>query len=95
MSFVNERAVSAIRKAGLCDGCSTSVTVGSQAVRWAGLTPDGDFNTALYHPECRNAEVALNRLHDTDADEWIGLGEIEREDHAWLTEEHPVRGYTP
>ena len=91
MSFVNEKAVKAVRKPGRCDACMQMVEIGQPAVRWAGIT-DGQFDTSLYHPECRAAEIALNRLHDTDRwqDEWIGLSDIDWEDWRWLVEEHPV-----
>lgn len=91
MSFVNEKAVKAVRKPGRCDACMKMVEIGQSAVRWAGIT-DGQFDTSLYHPECRAAEIALNRLHDTDRwqDEWIGLADMDWEDHRWLVEQHPV-----
>ena len=91
MSFVNEKAVKAVRKPGRCDACMQMVEIGQPAVRWAGIT-DGQFDTSLYHPECRAAEIALNRLHHTYRwqDEWIGLSDIDWEDWRWLVEEHPV-----
>ena len=92
MGFVNERTVKSVRKAGQCDGCNTTVNVGEAAVRWAGTT-DGDFNTALYHPECREAEVALNRERRTGfyPDDWMGLSrDMEWDDHPWLLAKHPA-----
>lgn len=91
MSFVNETAVKAVRKPGLCDVCSRMVEAGQPAVRWAGIT-DGQFDTSLYHPECRAAEIALNKLHGTDrwGDDWMSLSDTDWEDWRWLVEEHPV-----
>jgi len=59
-------------------------------VRWAGMT-DGDFGTLGYHPECREAEIELNKLHGTwSSDEWIALWDFDWEDARWLLEEHPI-----
>lgn len=89
MSFINEKAVESIRKARRCSGCTHMIEVGSPAISWAGMT-DGEFNTATYHPECREAEIALNKLQDTySADEWSSLADIDWEDHRWLLEEYP------
>ena len=65
------------------------IEVNEPAVNWSGLT-DGDFSTVYYHPECRIAEIAINNLHRTFGDEWMGLHEIDDEDRPWLREEHPV-----
>lgn len=89
MSFHSERTIKAIRKARQCDACSTMVEVGETAIGWAGVT-DGDFGTCTYHPECRVAEIAINRLHGTRFDEWMGLGEMEWDDHEWLLVKHPT-----
>ncbi|AXK43883.1 hypothetical protein [Erythrobacter aureus] len=91
MEFINELAVKVVRKARPCAACSTTVQVGDSAVSWAGKV-DGEFGFALYHPECRQAEMDLNKLHGTHlhAADWFGLDDIEPDDHEWLLEKHPV-----
>lgn len=90
MSFAVETPVKAVRKAYHCDGCNRQITVGSPATRWAGLT-EGDFGTAIYHPECREAEVAYNREAGWQwGDDWYPLSEIEPEDRPWLAAEYPL-----
>jgi hypothetical protein len=90
VSFTREHAIKSVRKARRCDGCGVRINVGEPAMGWAGLT-DGDFGTATYHPECRNAEVALNGLHDWfPGDDWIPLSDCDGEDRPWLAAEHPV-----
>lgn len=89
MSFANERTVKAVRKPAQCDACGKRIQIGEPAIRWAGMG-EGMFMTAAYHPECREAEVALNKLHGTYYDDWMGLADIEYDDHRWLLAEHPV-----
>jgi hypothetical protein len=89
MSFVSVTHVKAVRKRKACDGCGQYIEVGSPATRWAGLT-DGDFGTAIYHPDCRLAEVALNDKNECRADEWWPLSELYEEDRPWLLEAFPA-----
>lgn len=90
MSFVSEITVKAVRKAHRCDACCTPVEIGQPMIRCAGMT-DGDFWSLKYHPECREAELALNKLHDTWSNsDWIGLWDFDWEDAEWLLAEHPV-----
>ncbi len=91
MEFVTELTVKVVRKARPCAACSKTVEVGNSAVSWAGKV-DGEFGFATYHPECRQAEVDLNKLHGTHLDpaDWFGLDYIEPDDHAWLLDKHPV-----
>lgn len=89
MSFVNERAVKAVRKAAQCCACLKQVEVGEPAIRWAGVS-DGDFSSVIYHPDCREAEIALNKLHGTLWDEWIAIWDLDWEDHRWLLETYPA-----
>lgn len=91
MTFASESAVRSVRKRHVCDGCGKFIDIGQPATRWAGLT-DGDFGTAIYHPDCRAAEVALNTeiVAWSYGDEWLGLSEIEDEDWPWLLEAHPA-----
>jgi hypothetical protein len=72
-----------------CDACPAPIEPGQRYTKWAGIT-DGDFSACKLHVECRAAEVALNRAHGTDWDEWITLDDMEREDRTWLREEFPV-----
>lgn len=91
MTFFSETQVKAVRKAHRCDGCGTAIEVGSPAVRWAGVT-DGDFGAAVYHTDCRAAEVDLNQyiLGHQHGDEWLPLSEIDDEDRVWLIGAYPA-----
>jgi hypothetical protein len=91
VSFVSERSVKAVRKRHVCDGCGKHIQIGDSAQRWAGLT-EGDFGTAIYHPDCRAAEVELNNdiLGWNSGDDWLGLRDIEQEDWPWLRDKHPA-----
>lgn len=89
MGFSSETSVKAIRKARHCDACGKLVEVGQSAIKWAGTT-DGDFGTLLYHPDCRAAEIALNKLSGTwSNEEWIGLWDFDWENADWLLAEYP------
>jgi hypothetical protein len=90
MSFINEKAIKAVRKAHRCEGCWKRIDLGQPAINWAGLV-DCDFHSNYYHPECRAAEIALNALRDTGFhDDWNMLHEADREEYPWLKKEHPV-----
>lgn len=89
MSFSSERTVKACRKRHRCIACNRHIEIGDPAINWAGLT-DGDFSSVYYHSECSAAEIAMNHLHGTFGDEWMGLHEIDDEDRPWLREEHPI-----
>lgn len=89
MSFRDERLVKATRKRHLCQACDKWIEIGEQAINWVGMT-DGEFDSLYYHTDCREAEVALNRLHDWGwYDDWMRLCEIESEDRPWLKTEYP------
>ena len=91
MSFASETPVKAVRKRKACDGCGRHIEIGEPAIRWAGLT-DGDFGTAIYHPDCREAELAYNNdlLECQWGDDWYPIHEIDRDDWPWLIEAHPT-----
>jgi len=91
MGFYTETNVKAVRKRHVCDGCGRHIEIGEPAIRWAGTT-DGDFGTAIYHPDCRAAEVALNNdiLGFRSGDDWCPLSDLEHEDRPWLLEAHPT-----
>jgi len=89
MGFANEKPIKAIRKAHPCAGCGKMLNVGEPAIGWAGTT-DGQFDTATYHPECREAEIALNKLQGNHWDEWSSLGDMEEDDHPWLFSTFPI-----
>lgn len=90
MSFSSEMRTKAVRKQHRCDACPAPIEIGQPMIKWAGTT-DGDFGILKYHPECREAEIALNKLHDTwSNDEWIGLWDFDWEDAEWLIEEFPI-----
>ena len=90
MSFSREWSVKAVRKVHRCDCCGKPIEMGQAAIRWSGMT-DGDFGSAIMHPDCRAAEIAMNELKDYRlGDDWWPLREIESDDHEWLAEEYPV-----
>lgn len=91
MSFHEEKAVKAVRKRHRCDGCNRFIEIGEPASRWAGMT-DGDFGTAIYHPDCRAAEIAMNNdvLGFQYGDDWWPLSDIESEDRPWLIDAYPA-----
>ena len=91
MAFASETTVKAVRKRHRCDGCNRPIEIGDPATRWAGTT-DGDFGTALYHPDCRAAEIAMNNdvLGFRYGDDWWPLSEIESEDRPWLIAAYPA-----
>ena len=89
MTVFSERAVKAVRKPVHCDGCCRVIAVGQPATRWTGLS-DGEFASVAYHPDCRQAEIALNERHDTWDEDWQPITSIEPEDHAWLLAEFPA-----
>jgi hypothetical protein len=91
MSYYSTRNIKATRKVHTCDGCNKHIEVGSPAFYWAGDC-DGEFYSAHYHVECRDAEVAWNEMRGTWGDEYDGLSAIteEPQDVEWLAAEHPI-----
>jgi hypothetical protein len=91
MSFTSERHIAAIRKARPCDGCGHTLQVGQPAIRWSGTT-DGDFGMAIYHLDCRAAEVVLNYdiLGWRYRDGWCGLSDIDSDDWLWIVSAYPA-----
>ena len=89
MSFFSETTIKAVRKRHRCDGCDAYIEIGEPARRWAGMT-DGDFGHAIFHPDCREAEVALNGRLRRYLDEWIALSEIDSDDVPWLKDAFPA-----
>ncbi len=72
-----------------CFACPAVIEAGGTAVRWTGEI-DGEHRSIVYHPDCRAAEIALNKLHDNGPfDDWIGLEEMADEDHPWLLADFP------
>ena len=89
MSFSNVRSIKSVRKARPCR-CGQMIEAGQPAVEWVGVT-EGEFAAIAYHPECRQAERALNKLHDVQWwDDWSGIEDVESEDWEWLLTEHPL-----
>jgi hypothetical protein len=88
MGFISERRVAAVRKARLCDVCYVMIETGQTAINWAGMV-DGDFATSTFHPDCREAEVALNVAAGSHGDEWYLLRDEEAKDCEWLLDEFP------
>lgn len=89
MSFSRETPIRAVRKRHVCEGCSKWIEPGEAALYLA-CNHDGDFFRGHYHPDCREAEVALNLKAYRCCDEWTPLFECDQEDAAWLKAEWPV-----
>lgn len=89
MSFITEREVKSVRKRHLCCACDKWIEIGEAAVNWCGVT-DGDFGAFYYHPECRSAEIAINREYRLNSDEWMSLRDAESDDRPWIKAEHPL-----
>jgi hypothetical protein len=89
MSFVREEIVKSTRKLHRCFTCRRDIQIGSTAVRWSGMS-DGEFMSAIYHSDCREAELRLNALYGTSSNEWMSLYNHESEDEAWLIDEFPA-----
>ena len=90
MSFANERNVKAVRKEHVCDGCNRKIEIGQPATRWSGVV-DGDFSIAIYHPDCRQAEVAMNDLLGWQhLDDWYPLHEADANERDALRERFPA-----
>ena len=87
MTFCNEHAVKAVRKNHFCEGCGKYVLIGEPAIRWTGIGEDG-FASVIYHPECREAEVYMNR--EINSFEWCPLNSHEEDDWPWLMDKFPA-----
>jgi len=72
-----------------CDECGHTISKGERYSSWAGVN-DGEFQTCKSHRDCRDAVVALNKLCETQHDEWMGLSDIEIDDREWLCEDFPA-----
>ena len=67
------------------------IAAGSVALDISGKQWGDDFWSQTFHPECRTAEVELNKLHDTRySDDWAALSDIDWEDWGWLLESFPI-----
>lgn len=91
MSFYSEKPVKSVRKARPCNGCGVRIEVGETGLGCAGHY-DGQFWSALYHHDCRAAEIGLNDINGVrDGDEWMNLGDdMGWEDWPWLIEAFPA-----
>lgn len=78
MGFASE-TTHRTRKQRRCDSCLQMIEIGEPYVRWVGVT-DGDFGTAPFHPDCREAEIKVNRELLAFDDEWASLHEYVSEE---------------
>ena len=86
--FSVESYVKSTRKERRCGSCRYSIPIGSPALRISGVW-EGEFYSQVIHPICRQAEIALNKLHGCYGDEWISLRDMESDDLPWLLAEFP------
>jgi len=77
------------RKAHRCDECGHGIEKGERYSYWTGKT-DGSVGTWKSHTDCREAVLKLNKLCETQHDEWMSLSDIEVEDREWLCEDFPA-----
>lgn len=79
------------RKPHRCEACGEQIEVGQTYSNMA-AKDDGQFWVTKQHAECREAEVALAKLHGlSGGDQWIWLSDLEEmEDLLWLQEHHPA-----
>lgn len=89
MTFAREEPVKAVRKRHLCVGCLRHIEAGEPATRWTGITDEG-FSAVVYHPDCRAAEIALNRLAGNGYCDWWPLNEPDPDDEPFLRSEYPA-----
>lgn len=78
-SFSREQPVQATRKLHYCAGCHMKIATGSPAMRCSGLY-EGSFYSYIYHVDCREAEVALNKDTMHWRDEWSCLDDFSVDD---------------
>lgn len=91
MTCLSQNSIASTRKDYTCDGCGGELPKGSSAVRWTGLSEDRDLFSLVFHPECREAEIAWNHHLGTFADEWQSLlYKREPDDDAWLLANYPM-----
>lgn len=86
--FYSEKVVT-IREPRNCAGCGTMMNKGDQALSYSGRF-NGEFGSFSLHTDCREAELAWNKMAGTFADEFVGLGEVEPDDWPWLLESYPT-----
>lgn len=92
MGYFREHPIAATRKPHRCEACQTTIETGSAAnyITVHDGSSDGPFY-GHFHPDCRDAEVRLNDLHDwRGGDDWMALHEAEADDLPWIAEEFPA-----
>ena len=62
MSFRLDTPIKKIRKARPCAWCAELLEAGQPAVKVSGIGYEGDFFSAVFHPECNAAEIRWWRL---------------------------------
>lgn len=88
----SERKIKATRKPHQCQSCLRLIETGSPSLYYVckNYQSDGMFY-GHHHPECREAELAMNALMDyRDGDDWYPLHEIDSETLPWLKDEFPT-----
>ena len=86
--FYSEKLVK-VRKSRRCDGCGSMLNKGDEALVYSGKF-DGDFGSFSLHPDCREAELAWNKMADTYPCEFTGLHNLEADEWPWLLETYPT-----
>lgn len=93
IEFTSERKIKGVSKSHLCIACRNRIKARSPAIYFA-MKCDGEIDTGYYHPDCRDAEIALNHRLDTWGEDWTPLdnirdGEEGEQDWLWLVETFP------
>lgn len=73
MTEFHSETMRTARKPHRCAACQTRIAPGDVYLRWTGNV-DG-FQTAAYHPDCREVEARLNRREWACSGEWYPLHE--------------------
>lgn len=85
--FYSEKIVK-VRKPRQCGGCCQMIEKDEQALTYSGKF-DGEFGSFTLHPDCREAELAWNKMTGTYYDEFVGLSDLDADEWEWLLAEFP------
>lgn len=98
--FFSSRSIKAVRKERHCESCGLKIAAGQPAEYFA-TKQEGDMFCWHAHPECGEAEKAVNDFMATDVDDFLWLWQVKDiayhdSDEAreatleWLRANHPI-----